>query len=183
MAATNDDHHIGDDMDTLTVMNEDIVMGASSPNDARYQRGVSRIPEVLEQRTNQLKQFWYLRYQVQEIHPRFHEQSQKDISARLTALHRLSRFDAEAILQIKVRRVVKELLKRISRLENDRHRLRMRSRRLMRRLSGTICAYRRWQIRESQRVKCARYMPLSKSNEFELEAGRGIPSSGRNCLR
>jgi hypothetical protein len=32
------DCHIGDDMDTLTVMNEDIVMETYSSNDARYQR-------------------------------------------------------------------------------------------------------------------------------------------------
>jgi hypothetical protein len=30
---------------TLTMMNEDVVMRASSPNDARYQRDVSRIHE------------------------------------------------------------------------------------------------------------------------------------------
>jgi hypothetical protein len=41
MAATNDVCHIGDDMDTLTMMNDDVVMRASSPNDARYQRDVS----------------------------------------------------------------------------------------------------------------------------------------------
>lgn len=87
---------------------------------------------------------------MQEIRPRFHEQSQMAISARLTALHGIGRFDAKAILQIKVRQVVKELLKRISRLKNDRHRLRMRSRRLMMRLSETICAYQRWQVRVSQ---------------------------------
>jgi hypothetical protein len=66
--------------------------------------------KVAEQRANRLKQFGHLRYQVQVIHPRFHEQSQKDISARLTALHRIGRFDAKAILRIEARQVVKELL-------------------------------------------------------------------------
>jgi hypothetical protein len=46
MAMTDDDCHVGDDMDTLTVMNEDVVMEAYSSNDARYQRDVSRIREV-----------------------------------------------------------------------------------------------------------------------------------------
>jgi hypothetical protein len=91
---------------------------------------------------------------VQEIHPRFHEQSQKAISARLTALHGIGRFDTKAILQIKVRQVVEELLRRISELKQDRHRLRMRSRRLMRRLGGTICAYRWWQSSCSQKAEC-----------------------------
>jgi hypothetical protein len=123
-----------------------------SPSDARYQRAVSWICEVLEQRTNQSKQFWHLRYQVQEIQSPFREQLQKDISARLTALHCLGRFDAKAIPQIKVRQVVKELLKRISKVKNDRHRLRMRSPRLTRRLRGTICAYRWWLVRVSREL-------------------------------
>ena len=45
MSASSDDRHISDDMDTLTVMNEDIVMEASSSNDTRYQRDVSQIRE------------------------------------------------------------------------------------------------------------------------------------------
>jgi hypothetical protein len=52
MAANNDDCHTGDDIDTLTVMNEDILPELPSPSDARYQRAVSWICEVLEQRTN-----------------------------------------------------------------------------------------------------------------------------------
>jgi hypothetical protein len=74
MAANNDDCHIGDDMDTLTVMNEDILPELPSLSDARYQRAVSWICEVLEQRTNQSKQFWHLRYKVQEIQSPFCEQ-------------------------------------------------------------------------------------------------------------
>jgi hypothetical protein len=35
MAATNDDCHVDDNMDMLTVMNEDVVMDVSSSNDAR----------------------------------------------------------------------------------------------------------------------------------------------------
>jgi hypothetical protein len=46
MAATDEDCLVGDDMDTLTVMKGDIAMGASSSNDARCQRDVSRIPEA-----------------------------------------------------------------------------------------------------------------------------------------
>jgi hypothetical protein len=48
MAATDEDCLVGDDMDTLIVVNEDIAMRASSSNDARCQmpRDVSRIPEV-----------------------------------------------------------------------------------------------------------------------------------------
>ncbi|OBT42130.1 hypothetical protein VE00_08320 [Pseudogymnoascus sp. WSF 3629] len=114
MAATDDVCDVSDDMDTLTVMNEDGELEASSSNDVRYQRD------------------------VQEIRPRFDEESQMAISARLTALHSIGRFDTKAILQIKVRQVVKELLKRISDLKHNRHQLRLRSRRLMRRLSGRL---------------------------------------------
>ena len=32
MASADDDCHVGDDMDTLTVMNKDVVMEASSSN-------------------------------------------------------------------------------------------------------------------------------------------------------
>jgi hypothetical protein len=35
MAASNDPCHIGDDIDTLTVMNDDPVIDVSSSNDAR----------------------------------------------------------------------------------------------------------------------------------------------------
>jgi hypothetical protein len=46
MAATDEDCLVGDDMDTVTVMNEDIAMAASSSNDARCQRDVGRAPEA-----------------------------------------------------------------------------------------------------------------------------------------
>ena len=46
MAATDEDCLVGDDMDTFTLMNEDITMEASSSNDARCQRDVSRIFEA-----------------------------------------------------------------------------------------------------------------------------------------
>ena len=142
MEATNDDCHIRDDMDTLTVMNEDVVMASS--DDAR---NVSQSPLRLQQRANLWKHFWHLRYQVQEIGPQFHEQSQMAISTRLTALRGIDRFDARAILHTKVRQVVKELMKRVSELKQDKHRLRVRSRRLMRRVSGNISAHRCWQDR------------------------------------
>jgi hypothetical protein len=64
MEATNDDCHIRNDMDTLTVMNEDVVMASS--DDAR---NVSQSPLRLQQRANLWKHFWHLRYQVQEIGP------------------------------------------------------------------------------------------------------------------
>ena len=50
MAATDAATHVGDDMDTLTVMNDDVMMRASSPNDARYQRDVSWIPGSCQRR-------------------------------------------------------------------------------------------------------------------------------------
>jgi hypothetical protein len=65
MAMHNDDRRIGD-KDSLTVMSKDILIELSSPNDARYQRDVSWIREVFEQRTNRSKQFWNLRYDVQK---------------------------------------------------------------------------------------------------------------------
>jgi hypothetical protein len=37
MVAMNDDCQLGHDMDTLTVMNEDVEVEASTSNDARYQ--------------------------------------------------------------------------------------------------------------------------------------------------
>jgi hypothetical protein len=49
MAATNDAFHVGDDMDTLTVMNEDVVMRTYSPSDTRYQRDVSGVPKVVRE--------------------------------------------------------------------------------------------------------------------------------------
>jgi hypothetical protein len=49
MAATNDAFHVGDDMDTLTVMNEDVVMRKSSPSDSRYQRDVSCVPDAVRE--------------------------------------------------------------------------------------------------------------------------------------
>jgi hypothetical protein len=57
MAVTKDDCYIDDDVDTLTVMNEDVEMEASSPNDTRYQRDVSSIPQCSEQRTNPSSNF------------------------------------------------------------------------------------------------------------------------------
>jgi len=40
------------DTDTLAVMNDDILPGTSSPGDTRYQRDVSWIRYVSEQKTN-----------------------------------------------------------------------------------------------------------------------------------
>jgi hypothetical protein len=37
MVAMNDDYQLGDDMDTLRVVNEDVEVEASTSNDARYQ--------------------------------------------------------------------------------------------------------------------------------------------------
>jgi hypothetical protein len=41
----------------------------------------------------------------------------------LTVTNGIGRFDAEAIQQTKVRRMVKELLRRVSELKQDKHRL------------------------------------------------------------
>jgi hypothetical protein len=48
MATSYDDCYIGVDMDTLTVMNDDIILELSPPNDARYQRAVSLVRKVAE---------------------------------------------------------------------------------------------------------------------------------------
>ena len=61
------------------------------------------------QRTDMYKQFWNLRYQVQKFHQPSHDQAEKDISFRLTALNQVARFDTKAIHEIRVRRAVKEL--------------------------------------------------------------------------
>ena len=90
------------------------------------------------------KQFWNLRYQVQKFHQPSHDQEEKDISFRLTALNQVARFDTKAIHEIRIRRAVKELLERSCTLGHDRRRLRKRSQHLLRRLNGTIYAYRRW---------------------------------------
>jgi hypothetical protein len=142
-----DDCHIGNDKDMLTVMNDDILPESSSPGDTRYQRDVSEVCIISKRKTNQSKQFWLFRYQVQTFQHPFDEEAQADVSARLTALHRLVRFDSTAIHKIKVRQVIIELLERTSELRRDKHRLRKRSLRLMKRLSGTIYAYQRWPVR------------------------------------
>jgi hypothetical protein len=147
MATSYDDCHTGNDMGALTVMNDDILTESSSRNDTRYQRDVSWIQDLSGRRTNRSQQFWHFRYQVQKIQYPFHEQAQKDVSARLTILNRFVRFDCRAIHKIKVRQVIIELLERTSALKHDRYRLRKRSQRLMKRLSGTIYAYRRWPVR------------------------------------
>jgi hypothetical protein len=116
-----------------------------------------------QQRTNQSKHFWHLRYQVQEIGPLFHEQSQRAISTRLTVLNGIGRFDAKAILQTKVRQVVKELLRRVSELKQDKHRLRVRSRRLMRRLSGNIWVRLKW--RQFSQASQGSNVPQASSTE------------------
>jgi hypothetical protein len=105
LVADRDYCHDGDEWGGLAMMNEDILPELCSPNEARYQRYVSWIREGSGQRTNDSKQFWHLRYEVQEIPSPFHTQSQKDISARLTTLHRLSRFDTKAIHKVKLRQV------------------------------------------------------------------------------
>ena len=144
MARPYDDCHIGDNTDTLTVMNDDILPETSSPSDTRYQRDVSWIRDVSRRKTNRSKQFWLFRYQVQTFQHPFDQEAQTNISARLTALHRLVRFDSTAIHDINVLQVIIELLERTSELRQDNHRLRKRSQRLMKRLSGTIYAHRRW---------------------------------------
>lgn len=131
-------------MDTLTVMNEDVVPDVSSSNDHRE---VSQILWTFSRELTSQKHFWLLRYQVQEIGPLFHEQSQKAISTRLAVLNGIRRFDAKAILRTKVCQVVKELLSRVSELKQDKYRLRVQSCRLIGRLSWSISAHRRWQDR------------------------------------
>lgn len=144
MATSYDDRDIGSDMDALAVMNDDILPESSSPGDTRYQRNVSVACVVSKRKTNQSKQFWLFRYQVQNIRHPIDKDAQKAVSARLTALHRLVRFDSTAIHDINVLQVIIELLERTSELRQDNHRLRKRSQRLMKRLSGTIYAHRRW---------------------------------------
>jgi hypothetical protein len=75
-------------------------------------------------------------------HP-FHEQSQDAVSTRLSALHRLIRFDPIAAQEIKVCQVIKELLERTAELRSDKFRLQKRSRCLLRRISGAMYAYQR----------------------------------------
>ena len=89
MATPYDEYYIGNDTDTLTVMNDDILPESSSPGDTRYQRDVSWIRDVSEQKTNRSKQFWLFRYQVQTFQHPFDEEVQTNVSTRLTALHRL----------------------------------------------------------------------------------------------
>ena len=96
VAMSYDDCNIGNEKDTLTVMNDDILPESSSPGDARYQRDVSWIHDVSERKTNQSKQFWLFRYRAQTFQHPFDEEALTNVSARLTALHRLVRFDSTA---------------------------------------------------------------------------------------
>ena len=73
MATSYDDRHIGSDRDALTVMNDDILPESSSPGDTRYQRNVSVACVVSKRKTNQSKQFWLFRYQVQTLQYPFDE--------------------------------------------------------------------------------------------------------------
>jgi hypothetical protein len=43
MATIDDDCHVSDNIDTLTVINKDIVIESSSSNDTKYQRDMSQI--------------------------------------------------------------------------------------------------------------------------------------------
>jgi hypothetical protein len=80
---------------------------------------------------------------VQKLSTPFDEQVQRDISARLTELRRSAKFDANAICEIKVRCVLKDLLEWSRTLKHDKRRLRRRSQRLLKRLHGTVlsCQY------------------------------------------
>ena len=123
MATSYDDRHSGSDMDALAVMNDDILPESSSLGDTRYQRNVSAACVVSKRKTNQSKQFWLFRYQVQTLQCPFDKKAQVNVSARLTALHGLLRFDSTTIHEIKVCQVIIEL-ERTSKLRQDKHRLR-----------------------------------------------------------
>jgi hypothetical protein len=138
------ERHIGDDGDSLTEMNESGQAESFSHDDTRCQRNVSYIIKVLTKELTCNKQFWDLRYQVQKIQHPFHDRAQEDFSFRLTALNHVARFNAKAIHETRVRRAVKDLLRRSFTLRHDRRRLRKRSQHLLKRLSGTIYAYQRW---------------------------------------
>lgn len=141
MAWFNSERQIDDDRQSLTNM-IDVSLAESYSHDVS--RNVSNILEVLDQRTDLYKQFWILRYQVQQFQPPFDDKLQKDISFRLTALHKESKFNAKAISETRVRLAVKELIKRSYTLPHDPRRLRKRSKHLLKRLNATIYAYQRW---------------------------------------
>ena len=113
------------------------------PNHAIHQRNVSVIKCNSNQKTNQFKQFWKLRYEVQQNQSLIDEKAQQIISFRLKALHRLARFNVGAIRETKVRQVLKQLLERSGRLRHDKRRLRKRSQHLLRRLNGALYANQR----------------------------------------
>jgi hypothetical protein len=88
---------------------------------------------------NEFKQFWILRYEVQKL--ALNEEVQCDISARLTLLRRVPTLEPNAIREVKMRQVAKRLLEQ-SRVY-DKYCFQRRTRHLLRRLNGTITAYRR----------------------------------------
>ncbi|KAH8595135.1 hypothetical protein B0O99DRAFT_623287 [Bisporella sp. PMI_857] len=111
---------------SLTVMNKNSLTDIFLPNTPDYER----------------KQFWNFRWEVQRA-PTLSERAQQEISSRLTTLRHMTRLDALAIHETRIRRLVKELIERSRTLRCDRRRLRKRSKQLFRRLDGTIQAYRR----------------------------------------
>ena len=87
----NSECQIGDDGDSLTEMDEPSPAELLSRHDIGYQRNVSWIRDDFDQRTDLYEQFWDLRYQVQKFHHPSHDQVEKDISFRLTALNQIAR--------------------------------------------------------------------------------------------
>jgi hypothetical protein len=138
------ERQIGDDMDSLTEINDAVQAESLSHGNARSQNDVSYIMEIWTKALTCNKQFWDLRYQVQKMQYSFDDRAQQDISFRLTELSHIVRFNAQAIHETRVRRAVKDLLRRSLTLRHDRRRLRKRSQHLLKRLSGTIYHYQRW---------------------------------------
>lgn len=118
----------GEDNESLTeMMTERTTTELYHPNHSTHQRNVSLIKSNSEQQTDQLKQFWKLRYEVQQVQSPFVEKAQEMISFRLTALHRLAMFNVGAIRETKIRQVLKQLLVPGCTPKHDKRRLRKRS--------------------------------------------------------
>ena len=144
MALYSGGRQTGEDDESLTgMMTESTTMEPYHPNHATHQRNVSLIKSNSKQKTDQLKQFWKLRYEMQKKQSPFDEEAQRIISFRLTALHRLAMFNVGAIRETKIRQVLKQLLEPGRTPKHDKRRLRKRSQHLLRRLNGTMYANQR----------------------------------------
>ncbi|KAF2191292.1 hypothetical protein K469DRAFT_746661 [Zopfia rhizophila CBS 207.26] len=165
MAMYSGGRQAGEDDESLTgMMTERTTTEPYHPNHATHQRN----------------QFWKLRYEVQQNQSLFDEKAQRIISFRLTALHRLARFNVRAIRETKVRQVLKQLLEPGGTPRHDKRRLRKRSQYLLRRLNGTIYANQQRGIRNTTWTTSENETGKDNGSPSKALTARSLPASWAN---